>query len=145
MTRINSSIDPKKLTDSMLNAELRELPRIFTAVQKRVSENKPFNDIPSRFTLGTGHVKFFYNKCKFLTERHRDLREEYFNRYNKEYDFDVERTKVPTYLFNDYKPTLEENKLLIERISIRITETKQKQKYYRKDISKEESIKLLYK
>lgn len=56
MTRINSSVKPKNLTDSMLNAELRELPRIFTAVQKRVSENKPFNDIPSRFTLGTGHV-----------------------------------------------------------------------------------------
>ena len=145
MTRINSAIKPKNLTDSMLNAELRELPRIFTAVQKRHSENKPFNDIPTSFTLGIGHVKFFYNKCKFLTERHSELRKEYFNRFNQEYKFDIERTKVPNYLFNDYVPTLEENKLLVERISTRIMETKQKQKYYRKDIKKEDSIELLYK
>ena len=54
MTRINSAIDPKNLTDQHLIAELRELPRIFTAVNKRIEKGKLFDDIPEKFTLGTG-------------------------------------------------------------------------------------------
>ena len=70
MTRINSAIDPKNLTDQHLIAELRELPRIFTAVNKRIEQGKYFNDIPKEFALGSGHVKFFYDKLKFLNLRH---------------------------------------------------------------------------
>lgn len=144
MTRINSAINPKNLTDSMLIAELRELPRIFTAVQKRISQNKKFNDIPKKFTLGIGHVKFFYNKCGFLSKRHEELRKEYSNRFEKEYLFDIEKSKVPLTLFNDYTPTDDEKILLIDRISLRILETTQEQKYYRQDINKENAINLLY-
>lgn len=63
MTRINSSINP---TDQHLIAELRELPRIFTSVNKRLTLNKTFDDIPKEFVLGLGHCKFFYNKLDFL-------------------------------------------------------------------------------
>ena len=55
MTRIDSAIPAKNLTAQHLIAELRELPRIFTAVNKRINQGKGFDDIPEKFTLGTGH------------------------------------------------------------------------------------------
>lgn len=136
MTRINAAIKPSQLTDQHLLAELRELPRIFTAVSKRIKINKSFKDIPNHFTLGEGHVKFFYNKCGFLFKRHLDLRSEYKLRFNKEYDFDESRINIPNYLFNDYIPTFKDKVLLIDRISIRINESNQIPRYYGKPISK---------
>lgn len=29
--------------------------------------------LPKQYLLGSGHVKFFYNKCKWLAERHTQL------------------------------------------------------------------------
>ena len=144
MTRINSAIQPKNLTDQHLLAELRELPRIFTAVSKRIAEGKDFNDIPKVFTLGTGHVKFFYDKCEFLLHRHRDLRFEYYSRFDKTYEFDFTRiAKIPLNLFGRYTPTMSEKQLLVDRISTRINDSRQIPRYYGEVISKEQAIKNL--
>lgn len=143
MTRINVGILPQELTDSHLNAELRELPRIFTAVNKRILANKDFKDIPKSFSLGTGHVLFFYNKCKYLYNRHSQLRNEYKRRFRKEYQFDGERTIVPNHLYNDYIPSKTDRDILIERISTRILESNQKPRYYQNEISKKEAVNLL--
>lgn len=74
MTRINL-VHVKELADQHLMAEYRELPRIFGAVRKHVQSGKTVKDfkISSTYILGTGHVTFFYNKLKFLSERHWDL------------------------------------------------------------------------
>lgn len=61
MTRINT-IKPEDLLDQHLFAEFREITRISTV-------HKPTNDIPARYILGTGHMKFFYNKGLFLHKR----------------------------------------------------------------------------
>lgn len=61
MTRINV-IEPRLLTDSWLLAEYRELPRISTLARQ-------IEDAPGRYVLGTGHVKFFYNKGTYLAKR----------------------------------------------------------------------------
>lgn len=144
MTRINSAIQPKFLTDQHLLAELRELPRIFTAVMNRVASGKNFDDIPKSFTLGSGHVKFFYNKCGFLIKRHQQLRLEYFDRYKKDYNFDYPRiSTIPNYLLGKYQPTDIEKQLLIDRISTRLIESKQTPRYCGNIISKEAAIKLL--
>lgn len=143
MTRINSAIHPRCLTDQHLKAELRELPRIFTAVRKRIDQGKDFNDVPSHFTLGTGHVKFFYDKCAFLTERHIFLRAEFATRYGHMYEFDPSGYIVAEHLCNDYTPTQEERRLLIERISTRLTESNQIPLYYGRRITKDEAINLL--
>lgn len=146
MTRINSAISPISLTDQHLLAELRELPRIFTAVKNRVLLNKDFNDIPKIFTLGKGHVKFFYNKCWFLSNRHHLLRLEYFNRFKKHYEFEYARISIiPDDLFNDYEPTYVEKQILIDRISTRITSSNQIPRYYSKIISKDSAINMLLK
>lgn len=150
MTRINSAIDPKNLTDQHLIAELRELPRIFTAVNKRIEKGKSFDDIPEKFTLGTGHTKFFYNKLYFLNFRFQDLKMEYKNRYNKKWQFDKLAinvcTKVAdTFLFNGYQPTSEEKQLLIDRISTRIIVSNQTPRYYGEKITNEQAIEILKK
>ena len=148
MTRINSAISPKNLTDQHLIAELRELPRIFTAVNKRIENDQNFNDIPEKFTLGTGHVRFFYNKLSFLEIRHLLLKNEYRIRFNKDWQYSIDKSNLlPKYLqLNLYvalKHTDEEKQLLIDRISTRIMNSNQIPRYYGKAITKEQVIEIL--
>lgn len=65
MTRINV-VDTKLLTDQHLMAEYRELPRIFTLVNK----GKAKGDIPPTYRMGKGHVSFFYDKLLYLADRY---------------------------------------------------------------------------
>lgn len=152
MTRINSSTNPKYLTDQHLLAELRELPRIFTAVSKRINKGQSFNDIPEKFTLGTGHMKFFYNKIQFLLNRHKSLRYEYRFRFNKQYNFDDSRFTFNYFnsklgigdrVWFNYMPTNEEHQLLVDRITTRIIESKQIPRYYGKPITKEQAVNMI--
>ena len=77
MTRINL-VEPHQLTDKHLMAEYRELPRIFTAVLKLQAQGKTPADvvIPDHYVLGTGHMKFFYNKISWLIDRYSNLFQE---------------------------------------------------------------------
>lgn len=69
MTRINCGIPPKQLVDKHLIAEHHEIVRIPNAVKKQGKNLKM--DLPETFRLGTGHVRFFYNKLKYLHNRYR--------------------------------------------------------------------------
>lgn len=81
MTRINL-VDPSQLVDKHLMAEYRELPRIFTAVKKLQDAGKTPADvaISDKYILGTGHCKFFYNKCGYLKTRYLAIVHELGNR-----------------------------------------------------------------
>lgn len=68
MTRINV-VDPKELTDQHLIAEYRELPRVFALA--RVDPKAP-----AEYTLGPGHVRFFFDKTGFLARRQAALIDE---------------------------------------------------------------------
>lgn len=68
MTRINC-IPPKELSDKHLVAEYRELPRVF-----RLARHAP--DAPPQYTMGRGHVMFFYNKLAWCHRRQQQLVEE---------------------------------------------------------------------
>ena len=57
MTRINAGIPVETLHDKHLIAEHREIKRIPNCIAKGRYSLK---DKPSKFVLGTGHVKFFY-------------------------------------------------------------------------------------
>lgn len=63
MTRINC-VPVSELETKFLLAEYRELPRISALAWKAVKL-----EIPSTYRLGTGHVKFFYDKGGFLKRR----------------------------------------------------------------------------
>ena len=71
MTRINL-VPVWELADQHLIAEWRELPRIFGLVKKKLDERKPII-ISENYTMGTGHVCFFYDKLLFLQKRHQAL------------------------------------------------------------------------
>lgn len=63
MTRINT-IDPVRLTDQHLMAEYRELPRAFRLAARATSFKAPV-----AYTMGTGHVLFFYERTDYLSMR----------------------------------------------------------------------------
>lgn len=71
MTRINT-VDPKYITDKMLQAEYFELPRIFTLVRKAINRGEKPNLLdPPQYTMGKGHVRFFYPRLDFLLLRYK--------------------------------------------------------------------------
>lgn len=112
MTRINCGIEPYELPDKLLLAEHREITRIPNTVN---SGRAKLVDIPTEFTLGMGHVKFFYNKLGYLKQRYLGLYEECgkrgFNVTNKETAFDC-----PPELMGNYLPRKKDRQLIIERI-----------------------------
>ena len=61
MTRINSHINPKNLSDEHLLAEHREIKRVPKMLYKSIKKGS-VPKIPNKFCLGTGHVTFFYDK-----------------------------------------------------------------------------------
>lgn len=74
MTRINC-IPPAELTRQHLVAEYRELPRIFALVREAIARGERPEDRrnPREYTLGTGHVRFFYARLGYLVRRQRLL------------------------------------------------------------------------
>lgn len=74
MTRINT-IDPQHLLDQHLMAEYREITRV-SSLSKHTVQHK-------QYTMGTGHVKFSYDKGLFLAKRREELYNELVQRnYN---------------------------------------------------------------
>jgi deoxyribonuclease (pyrimidine dimer) len=71
MTRINV-VCPSELHSKHLVAEYRELPRVFALSAKAHEREKSFC-IPKNYSLGKGHVIFFYDKLLWLESRHKAL------------------------------------------------------------------------
>lgn len=117
MTRINVSIPPRELIMQHLIAEHREMIRIPNTVK---SGKAKIQGIPNKFTLGTGHVKFFYNKLLFLKNRYEAVYAECIRRgYNVKYYGDA-WDGVPSHLMNDYSPTAEDDKIIRQRIQEKV-------------------------
>lgn len=113
MTRINVAILPEELPNKLLLAEHREITRIPNTVK---TGRAIIKDLPLKFTLGKGHVKFFYNKLLYLKKRYESLYSQCvkrgFNVTNKSSAFD----DIPDRLLNDYTETEEDRHILVERI-----------------------------
>lgn len=116
MTRINL-IPPKELCDQHLLAEHRELTRIPNLVSRGKFH---FEGQPNDYKLGTGHVKFFFDKMQFLKNRYDLLHEECLLRgFHVQYIWPENLTTDP-FFWKNYNPTptaLAEN---IERIRVRM-------------------------
>ena len=74
MTRINV-VPVAELCDQHLLAEHRELTRIPNCILSGKLKLH-YDDRPSRYTLGEGHVKFFTNKLQWLWMRYTNLTNE---------------------------------------------------------------------
>ncbi len=119
MTRINCAIKPAELSDKHLIAELREIKRIPNHILKN-KNGLNMNGIPDKFTLGTGHVKFFYNKLAYLYNRYKSLYYEAKNlRGFNISDYSDSFIKAIEYnpcFNNDYKEGIEDRNILLERL-----------------------------
>lgn len=114
MTRINVGVHPSELPDKLLLAEHREIKRIPNAIK---SGRYSLEGIPDQFTLGKGHVKFFYNKLQYLLERYHSILNECINRGFNVTNYYACWDLVPAELLGDYTPTDRDRQLIIERIT----------------------------
>ena len=121
MTRINVGILPEDLTSKHLIAEHREIKRIPNCVGKGKYN---MDNIPDKFKLGTGHVKFFYNKLLYLKNRYRSLYEECIRRGFSVQNYINAWDNVPEDLMNDYVPTNRDRKIIKERIKHKLNTNK---------------------
>lgn len=121
MTRINCGVHPREIPyEKFILAEHYEMVRIPNAL---LSGKAVVKNIPDKFSLGAGHVKFFYNKIGYLHKRycevHNHLIELGYNVQNYEDSFLRVKEQLPS-LYNDYKPTESDRKIIFERFAERL-------------------------
>jgi deoxyribonuclease (pyrimidine dimer) len=138
MTRINASIRPIELSNSMLFAEYREAKRIPNKVKANKYSEK--SKIPNEFTLNTGHELFFKDKILYLKKRSDELYKECLRRGINAQDYSDCYKDIPIEYFNDWRETTKARELLKERINLRLTESKQIHRYYDKIVSLNEIL-----
>jgi hypothetical protein len=107
MTRINC-VPVEELSGPHLVAEYRELPRVFALAQKAADRG----NLPrlETYTLGKGHLLFFYTRLGYLARRHAQLIDEMKSRGYKPTFSSVRREdfpNLPDVCWNDWKPTVE--------------------------------------
>lgn len=120
MTRINV-VPVEELCNKHLLAEYRELPRVFKLA-------RPCHDAPKQYTLGAGHVKFFYDKLGWLLARQRALVNEMTRRgFKPTHTASTlmdKAVKAEDWQWKTYTPTPEALALNRARIVTRISEFK---------------------
>ena len=123
MTRINANIKPSNLVNKHLLAEHREIKRIPNHILKCIKEGKKvnMNGQPAKFKLGTGHVKFFYDKQKFLFNRYKSIYEECLKRGFNVQDYSESWLALEgTQYWNDWVDIDDANELVYHRINERL-------------------------
>jgi len=117
MTRINAHIPPQNLCNQHLMAEYREAKRIPNTIK---SGKAVLKNIPSKFTLGTGHVKYFYNKLGYLKRRYEALYEECIRRGFNIQDYRPCFEGISPELLGDVPYSEADRKIVEERIEERL-------------------------
>ena len=132
MTRINI-VPPSELTDQHLIAEYREITMVPAALKRTLGSKSGLrkNKISTHYTLNAGHVYFFYDKGKYLHNRYYELIDEMKRRGfspnpNRKFPVAVFRDNG---LYKDWIPTIEDYKIIRERIEEKIN---MKPEWYRK-------------
>jgi deoxyribonuclease (pyrimidine dimer) len=128
MTRLNI-IPPEELNNKMLAGEWHEICRVFTLVRNLKSRGiNKYNfhkkvKQPDEWTLGTGHVLYFYTRLGFVANRVEALYEEMCKRGFK--PTKISRGEllkdIDTFYQGDYVPTpkalLENRERIAKRLS----------------------------
>lgn len=128
MVRINL-VPTSELTDQHLIAEHDEILMLCGALRRTLKSKIGYQEsrVPKSFTLGKGHIYFFFNKGEYLHQRFEVVQEEMRNRgFNPTKTFPV--GDWPVHLYNSFSPTFEDMEKVRERIRLRIS---QKPSWYR--------------
>lgn len=119
MTRINC-IPVQELSGPHLVAEYRELPRVFALAQKAALRGPLVQ--PATYTLGKGHLLFFYTRLGYLAQRHVELVHEMKRRGFKPSFAGVKREdfpSIPDEYWGGWVPTPEAQQINRQRIEER--------------------------
>lgn len=119
MTRINC-VPPEELSRQHLLAEYRELPRVFNLAAKAYQSKRKIV-APERYTLGAGHVKFFYQRLGWCLDRFLALRLEMLVRGYKPQYVQPPPVNLPPEWWGEWTPDEAALQLNRERISERKT------------------------
>ena len=139
MTRINV-VPPRALCNEHLLAEAREIKRVPNVIN---SGRYSLSGMPSTYVLGTGHVKFFYNKLGWLLKRYKALYSECLERGFNVTDFSDAWEGVPNELVGGWDCTSEAVFINRKRIEERLAEMK-KIHYFNNKISSKEAKNILW-
>ena len=125
MTRINL-IKPSELSDQHLIAEYREIFMVGSSLQRSINSGsweRTKENLPKEFTLNIGHVKFFYNKGKYLHKRYLDLINEMKSRGMKPDPKRIfKKEQWPNDLYKDWEPKDKDLELIRKRIEEKINQ-----------------------
>lgn len=117
MTRINVGVQPSELPNKLLLAEHREITRIPNAILKRRANLS--TGLPSTFSLGKGHVRFFYDKVAYLHNRYEriytECKKRGFHVGYRGMTFQLVQSLFPG-CYGFYKEKPEDRALIVERI-----------------------------
>jgi deoxyribonuclease (pyrimidine dimer) len=133
MTRINT-IDPSDLLDQHLFAEYREITRISSLARPLVSYGT--------YCMGTGHMKFFYNKGAFLAKRLQALQVEMDKRAIWNYTVKQYRPHSPS-LHQDWTPDKKAHFTNLIRLSTKLYDKPEFYRYYGKPVNVRHYISLV--
>lgn len=120
--------------DQHLIAEYRET-RLLTANIRRSKNSKNGLDkkrIPKEFTLMDGHIRFFWDKGKYINKRYKALQEEMRKRGFKPQFKEIDISVWPDGYYNDWKPTERDLQVVRQRISDKISMKPRWYRYYGK-------------
>ena len=131
MTRINL-VNPSELKDQHLIAEYREITMIPAALNRTLNSKIGLRreKISKKYTLNSGHVYFFYDKGRYLNNRYNEIVQEMKDRgFNPDPSRKFPKEVFPNELYNDWMPSLDEQKIVRQRIQEKIN---MKPNWYRK-------------
>ncbi len=142
LTRVNC-VPVEELTNRHLLAEYREIPRIYRLVQKAIDRGEsPGTKVPDHYTMGTGHVRFFYNKLEYVLHRQIELRDEMLKRGMKPVTYanpeSVNHGIDHPGFWNDWKPSPTDQNINRRRIAARLRRSEQRKR--EKDLSPPQDV-----
>lgn len=112
-----------ELTRLHLISEYKEITRLPANLRQSLNrKSSPFSmsEIPNQYTLGKGHVKYFFNKFGYLKRRFEMLVDEMLKRgYNPSYR-DSSIFNVESKWMGDFEPTERDLEINRERIKERL-------------------------
>ena len=123
MTRINL-VPTSELSDQHLVAEYREIFMVGSSLQRSINSpnwKKNKNNCPKEFTLNSGHVKFFYNKGKYLHKRYNKIVKEMKLRgMNPNPNRIFKKEQWPDEFYCDWEPKYKDLLIIRKRINDKI-------------------------
>ena len=127
MTRINLGVKPSELCNKHLLAEHREIKRIPNIIK---SSRFSLENIPKHFTLGTGHVKFFYDKLLFLKNRYISIHNECIRRGLNVADYSSSFDGLPKELMHSYALRKGDRNIIVQRINQKLYKMNEESKWF---------------